>query len=333
MAYNTDPRLLNAIRQAPADLQPELLATTWVETGGRLDPVGDNGQSFGPYQEYTGGRGAGLTPAQRRDPVASTQRAVKEFSQYKAKGLSGGALAAAAQRPANSGAYASKVDSLLAEARSVLGGAAPRSQQGSLSTVLPSGQQTTTTSTPDIGSSLALGIANRSRGQSLTSAVYNSVISAAMSSVGQSAVSPERGYQQNPTGVAPSAGNSNVVNAAKRNLGLPYSWGGGTTSGPSKGFGRGANTVGFDCSSLVQNAWAQAGVQLPRTTYEQIKVGRALDTKSPNSWPPGTLLFPHTGHVQMYVGNGKVIEAPRTGGHVQIVPMKSSYIAARWPGK
>lgn len=123
-----------------------------------------------------------------------------------------------------------------------------------------------------------------------------------------------------------------VVNAARRHLGTPYSWGGGTPSGPSRGFGRGANTIGFDCSSLVQNAWAKVGVSLPRTTYEQIKVGRAINTSNRASWKPGDLLFPSTGHVQMYIGNGKVIEAPRTGGRVQIVPARSRYIAVRRPG-
>jgi cell wall-associated NlpC family hydrolase len=128
----------------------------------------------------------------------------------------------------------------------------------------------------------------------------------------------------------PSA--AQVINAARGQLGVPYSWGGGTPSGPTRGFAQGANTIGFDCSSLVQYAWAKAGVKLPRTTYDQIKVGQAVNTKNRGAWRPGDLLFPSTGHVQMYVGNGKVIEAPRTGGRVQIVPARSSYIAVRRPG-
>lgn len=126
-------------------------------------------------------------------------------------------------------------------------------------------------------------------------------------------------------------GASGPVAAAQGVLGTPYSWGGGTPSGPTKGFGRGANTVGFDCSSLVQYAWAKAGVKLPRTTYDQIKVGRAVNPSNQSQWLPGDIVFPSTGHVQMYIGNGKVIEAPRTGGRVQIVPARSSYIAVRRP--
>lgn len=122
---------------------------------------------------------------------------------------------------------------------------------------------------------------------------------------------------------------SQAVNAAKSQLGTPYSWGGGGTGGKSKGFGRGANTIGFDCSSLVQYAWAKQGVQLPRTTYEQIKVGQAVPSLAEAK--PGDLLFPSEGHVQMYLGGGKIIEAPRTGGHVQIVPARDKYLAIRRP--
>lgn len=332
MAYNTDPRLLDAIRQAPANLQPVLLATTWVESGGRLDAVGDNGQSFGPYQEYTGGRGAGIAPRDRQDPYASTQRAVREFQQYYNRGYRGGQLAANAQRPANQGAYASKVQSLLDDARRALGGQATSSERQDLSTTLPSGESAQQPQGSDMAGSLALGISQRQRGQSLMNVVYNTVVSTALQSVGQSAVAPEQGYKNNPTGTAPTGGGGEgVVGAAKRWLGTPYSWGGGTPSGPSRGFAQGANTVGFDCSSLVQHAWAKMGVQLPRTTYQQIKYGQAIAANNPGAWRPGDLMFPSTGHVQMYIGNGKVIEAPRTGGHVQIVPVRSRYIAVRRP--
>lgn len=111
---------------------------------------------------------------------------------------------------------------------------------------------------------------------------------------------------------------------------VPYSWGGGTPSGPSRGFGRGASTVGFDCSSFAQYMWAKAGVSIPRTTYGQIKVGAAVPSIAQAK--PGDLLFPHAGHVQIYIGNGQVIEEPRTGGHAQVAPVRSKYLAIRRPG-
>lgn len=161
----------------------------------------------------------------------------------------------------------------------------------------------------------------------VSQAIPRGLASAGANAVGAQAVSASASM----IGAAADASSAQVINAAKGALGTPYSWGGGTPSGPTKGFGRGANTVGFDCSSLVQMAWAKAGVQLPRTTYEQIKVGQAVPNLAQAR--PGDLLFPSTGHVQMYLGDGKVIEAPRTGGKVQIVPARSKYIAIRRPSK
>lgn len=125
-----------------------------------------------------------------------------------------------------------------------------------------------------------------------------------------------------------------VTTYALEQQGVPYSWGGGTPSGPSEGFGRGKGIVGFDCSSLVQAAWAQVGVQIPRVTQDQIKTGIGVDPANSGQWKPGDLLFPHEGHVMMYIGGGKAIEAPYTGGHVRVVDASSrNYIAVRRPQK
>jgi cell wall-associated NlpC family hydrolase len=184
-------------------------------------------------------------------------------------------------------------------------------------------------SSETMADSIAAGLMNRQPNERLIQTVTRSALQAL-------AANPQNTPQRakiaaNAVASAAGAlgGKAAPVQAAKQFLGTPYSWGGGSPSGPTRGFGRGASTVGFDCSSLVQYAWAKAGVKLPRTTYDQIKFGRAV----PNiqSAAPGDLLFPHTGHVQMYIGNGKVIEAPRTGGHVQIVPARSRYVAIRRP--
>jgi murein DD-endopeptidase MepM/ murein hydrolase activator NlpD len=123
-----NPQLLRAIRlHVPKKYQPLLLATALVESGGRLDAVGDNGQSFGPYQEYTGGRGAGLAPKQRMDPVGSTKRAWREFSSLAGR-FSGPELAYRAQRPADRAGYLKKIAAALPQAQQLLSsapGAAP----------------------------------------------------------------------------------------------------------------------------------------------------------------------------------------------------------------
>lgn len=196
---------------------------------------------------------------------------------------------------------------------------------------------------PDIGVTVAQSMMNNrdETGARPDGSLFKDVMQGAMAAqaavrnfVGQTADSAEN--QGSTSGLAEAEaaatgdGNSTPVAAAQRHLGVPYSWGGGTTSGPSEGFAQGAGIVGFDCSSLVQYAWAKAGVKLPRVTYDQIKVGRAVPDISQAK--PGDLLFPSTGHVQMYIGNGKVIEAPRTGGRVQIVGLRNKYIAIRRPG-
>ncbi|WP_344162089.1 bifunctional lytic transglycosylase/C40 family peptidase [Nocardiopsis rhodophaea] len=80
-----------------------------------------------------------------------------------------------------------------------------------------------------------------------------------------------------------------------------------------------------DCSSLMQQAYAKIGVNLPRTTFDQINVGKAV---SPSDVKPGDLLFPHSGHVGMYIGNNKVVHAPYTGTVVKIADYNPGYWGA-----
>lgn len=126
-----------------------------------------------------------------------------------------------------------------------------------------------------------------------------------------------------------------VASIAKPFLGVPYSWGGGTPSGPTRGFNQGAKIVGYDCSSFVQAVYAKAGIQLPRTTYAQVKVGRPV---SLNDLEPGDLVFTRPGkngpnHVGLYIGNGQVQESPHTGSVNRVVALRDylsgGFVAAR----
>ncbi|MGI9125176.1 MAG: C40 family peptidase [Mycobacterium sp.] len=116
------------------------------------------------------------------------------------------------------------------------------------------------------------------------------------------------------TGPMPGGRAEIAVRAALSKLGRPYVWG---ATGPDR----------FDCSGLVQWAYAQAGVPLHRTTYDQIHDGIQV---APDRVRPGDLVFPHTGHVQMAIGGGMVVEAPYPGASVQISRIGPS-VAIRRP--
>ncbi|GAA2773093.1 bifunctional lytic transglycosylase/C40 family peptidase [Kitasatospora cinereorecta] len=136
-----------------------------------------------------------------------------------------------------------------------------------------------------------------------------------------------------------SARGQAVIAAAQRQLGMPYSWGGGGTGGPSTGFCDGKNgyldgvcqadhTVGFDCSGLSQYAYGQASVSIARTAQDQYD---GAPTKIPLSagiggLQPGDLMFfslnPGSSkgiyHVGIYLGGGQMINAPHTGANVRV---------------
>ncbi len=115
-------------------------------------------------------------------------------------------------------------------------------------------------------------------------------------------------------GPGASAPNLLAVRAAWSRLGRPYVWG---ATGPEQ----------FDCSGLVQWSYAQAGVHLGRTTYQQISDGMPVPRSLVR---PGDLVFPHAGHVQMAIGNNLVVEAPYSGASVQISRLGGN-IAIRRP--
>jgi cell wall-associated NlpC family hydrolase len=118
--------------------------------------------------------------------------------------------------------------------------------------------------------------------------------------------------------VGSSAQGLAAVRAAEHEIGVPYVWGGETPGS------------GFDCSGLVQWAWAQAGIQIPRTTESQWP---AMVHVPLNALEPGDLLFYYNldgdhavDHVVMYVGSGPwgtstVIAAAHTGTNVSLAPV------------
>jgi cell wall-associated NlpC family hydrolase len=117
-----------------------------------------------------------------------------------------------------------------------------------------------------------------------------------------------------------------VIDRAMSQLGVQYVWGGGSPRGPTTGIpdglGSPLNLIGFDCSGLMQYAFAGAGISLPRVSRSQFNAGRQVPVSDVR---PGDMLFygAPIHHVAMYIGNGRMIEAPYTGADVRVVPMRT----------
>ncbi|CAN5431196.1 NlpC/P60 family peptidoglycan endopeptidase RipA [soil metagenome] len=115
-----------------------------------------------------------------------------------------------------------------------------------------------------------------------------------------------------------------VIRRAMSQIGVPYSWGGGNASGPSRGIDQGANTVGFDCSGLILYAFAGVGIKLPHYSGSQYNMGRKIPSSQMRR---GDLIFygPNASqHEAMYLGNGMMLEAPYTGSQVKVSPVRTS---------
>ncbi|MEV0294304.1 C40 family peptidase [Nocardia sp. NPDC050710] len=102
-----------------------------------------------------------------------------------------------------------------------------------------------------------------------------------------------------------------ALDAAKTKVGAQYSWG---AAGP----------FSFDCSGLVQWAYRQAGVELPRTSFEQSHVGAPVAFKD---LKPGDIVITNGGgHVGMYAGDGKLLNAVQSGQPVSYTPLRPDMV-------
>ncbi len=123
---------------------------------------------------------------------------------------------------------------------------------------------------------------------------------------------------QVPAGMLPAAATRKlpvtrvgIVQTAEQFLGLHYLWGG-------------LSRWGYDCSGLTWAAYRAHGITIPRDADAQFAAGRPVSLRQ---MLPGDLLFyehPVVGHVAMYIGGGKMIEAPNSRSEVRIVPVRTS---------
>ena len=99
-----------------------------------------------------------------------------------------------------------------------------------------------------------------------------------------------------------SGSGSSVVNYATQFVGNPYVWGGTSL------------TNGADCSGFVQSVYANFGVSLPRTSYEQQNAGTEVSYADAQ---PGDLIC-YGGHVAIYMGNGQIVHASNSRDGIKI---------------
>jgi peptidoglycan DL-endopeptidase RipB len=106
-------------------------------------------------------------------------------------------------------------------------------------------------------------------------------------------------------------------------MGVPYSWGGGTLTGPGPGVDDDAGKIGFDCSGLTRYMFAGVGVQIPKYSGDQYKTGRQVPVAQAKR---GDLIFWGPGgsqHVAMYLGGGRMLEASGSAGKVTVSPVRT----------
>jgi cell wall-associated NlpC family hydrolase len=132
-------------------------------------------------------------------------------------------------------------------------------------------------------------------------------------------------------GASAVGGIRGVIDRAVSQLGVTYAWGGGNARGPTRGIRDGGvadafgdfRKTGFDCSGLMLYAFGGAGIGLPHYSGYQYNAGKKVPISQIR---PGDMLFWAEGgtihHVALFIGDGKMVEAPYSGGAVRITPVR-----------
>lgn len=285
-----------------------VLAVASVE-GGFRGAIGDQGTSFGPFQLHVGGalpRGRGNNWANSRVGIMYALDQIAKVARGKTGRAAIESIVRRFERPAAPDAEINKAFSRYGK---VGGGEA-----GSPSAALAARPQA--------------AAPNNTRHEAISQLVMalgedHPDISALIPLVAAAKAQPHveaRIQRQTPVAGNVTEQDARVVATAKKWLGTPYVWGGTTKQG-------------VDCSALLQRVWGDAGVKIPRVTYDQWKTGQKVGKGQLRA---GDAVFFHMGkrgpeHVGMYIGNGKFIEAPRTGLKVRVSTLagRSDYVGAR----
>lgn len=316
------------------------LITALTESGMRNLNYGDR-DSLGIFQQRPS-QGWG-TVAQVTDPVYASQKffsALKGLGD-KRYGMSMGAAAQAVQRSAFPDRYASHLGEVRNSWPTLQGkaGASPKDPTGATYGTTPPTKQPLFYQPPappdptvDIGGTLGANVnmALEAPGKDTLGAATSGMLGAPqMDSSGAQMRIPEAAQtflggpltqqhldqvKEQATGTPFEKGVNGwrkaVIQYAKSALGQPYTWGGTNLSS------------GVDCSGLIQAAFAKAGYNLPRISYQQANYGKRVNI---GALRPGDLVAWDNSsrnngadHIALYIGNGQIIEAARPGTAVRI---------------
>jgi cell wall-associated NlpC family hydrolase len=115
-----------------------------------------------------------------------------------------------------------------------------------------------------------------------------------------------------------------VIKRGGSQMGVPYSWGGGSLTGPSEGVDYDTGKIGYDCSGFTRYAFAGVGVQIPKYSGDQYNAGRPI---APSQAKRGDLIFYGPGgsqHVTIFLGGGRMLEASGSAGKVTVSPVRTA---------
>ncbi len=134
----------------------------------------------------------------------------------------------------------------------------------------------------------------------------------------RAAAEPVTRGEGRPTPMAPLSIGERAARNALEAVGIPYRWGGMSP------------TTGFDCSGLVRWAYGRLGIDVPHSSYALWSTGRVVDRSRMDTGD--VLVFSGLGHVGLYLGGGRMVHAPYTGKHVEVVQLDSSSYGRRLVG-